>query len=399
MGFIDSGATFTIKGKLTPVGRQLLITNTNTLINTFALGDSDADYTVLSGLTNGQIPDFSGDKNTTNNGGGNYNFRSVLFYNGTSTVKPVEASSLSINTSFSYLGVTTVEYSGGSITHNKINRLSGTTDVLTNLFYSFGLPKSDNEQRTFTGTTFAQGGFSDTALSGISQDSVLVIGLKSTEFGEIIDGKSIKISLTTTGGTYDMYGTFENQTLPLTTYDNSLVETAPSLAVFGSNRALLFCDTISKPNQDSTKSWSTGYATTKPFSSIPKKEIWNLTTNSTLSLTADTPVGVAYLDKGFFVITDPTIVNEFDLTGTTLSATTIEFNSVNSSVSQQVTCIADRNTFVNSTNPTFTTGETPRITEIGLFDATGNLIAIAKTNRTYFKSANEIVIFNIVIDY
>ena len=150
MGFIDSGATFTIKGKLTPVGRQLLITNTNTLINTFALGDSDADYTVLSGLTNGQIPDFSGDKNTTNNGGGNYNFRSVLFYNGTSTVKPVETSSLSINTSFSYLGVTTVEYSGGSITHNKINRLSGTTDVLTNLFYSFGLPKSDNEQRTFT---------------------------------------------------------------------------------------------------------------------------------------------------------------------------------------------------------------------------------------------------------
>ena len=32
MGFIDSGATFTIKGKLTPVGRQLLITNNNTHI-------------------------------------------------------------------------------------------------------------------------------------------------------------------------------------------------------------------------------------------------------------------------------------------------------------------------------------------------------------------------------
>ena len=178
-----------------------------------------------------------------------------------------------------------------------------------------------------------------------------------------------------------------------------MVETSPSLAVFGSNRALLFSDSISKPNQDSTKSWATGYATTKPYSSIPKKEVWNLTTNNTLSLTADTPVGIAYLDKGFFVITDPTIVNDFNLTGVTSTATTIEFNSVNSSVSQQITCIADRNTFVNSTNPTFTTGETPRITEIGLFDATGNLIAIAKTNRTYFKSANEIVIFNVVIDY
>jgi exosome complex RNA-binding protein Rrp4 len=81
------------------------------------------------------------------------------------------------------------------------------------------------------------------------------------------------------------------------------------------------------------------------------------------------------------------------------TATTIEFNSVNSSVSQQVTCIADRNTFVNSTNPTYSNEETPRITEIGLFDATGNLIAIAKTNRTYYKSANDIVIFNVIIDY
>lgn len=399
MGFIDSGATFTIKGKLTPVGRQLLVTNTNTLINTFALGDSDADYTVFSGLTNGQIPDFSGDKNTVNNGGGNYNFKSVLYYNGTSTVKPVETSSLSINTSFNYLGISTIQYSAGTISQNIINRMSGTTDALTNLFYSFGLPKSDSEKLTFTGTTFAQDGFSDTALSGISQDKALIIGLKSTEFGEVIDGKTIKINLTTTANTYSIYGTFENQTLPLTTYDNSLVETSSSLGVFGSNRVLLFSDSISKPNQDSTKSWATGYATTKPFSSIPKKEIWNLTTNDTLSLTADTPVGIAYLDKGFFVITDPTIVNDFDLTGVTSTATTIEFNSVNSSVSQQITCIADRNTFVNSTNPTFTTGETPRITEIGLFDSVGNLIAFAKTNRTYYKSASEIVIFNIVIDY
>lgn len=399
MGFIDSGATFSIKGKLTPVGRQLLITNANTLINTFALGDSDADYTVFTGLTYGEVPDFSGDKSTINNGGGNFNFRSVLYYNGTTTVKPVEVSSLSINTSFNYLGVSTIHYSGGSITQNVINRLSGATDPLTNLFYSFGLPKSDNEQIIFTSTTSEQGGYSDTALSGISQDNILVIGLKGVEYGEIIDGKSIKLDLTTTAGTYTIYGTFENQNLPSTTYDGSLVETSSSTSIFGSNRVLLFCDSISKPNQDSTKSWATGYATTKPFSSLPKKETWNLVTNSTLNLTADTAVGVAYLDKGFFVITDPTIVNEFDLNDISSTATTIEFNSVNSSVSQQVTCIADRNTFVSSTNPTYSNEETPRITEIGLFDATGNLIAIAKTNRTYYKSANDIVIFNVIIDY
>lgn len=399
MGFIDSGATFTIKGKLTPVGRQLLITNTNTLINTFALGDSDADYTVFSGLTAGQIPDFSGDNGTTNNGGGNYNFRSVLYYNGTSTVKPVETSSLSINTSFNYLGVNTVPYSAGTINQKIINRLSGTTDVFTNLFYSLALPKTEAEQNIFTGVTSAQGGFSDTGLSGLSQDKALVIGLKGTEYGEIIDGKSIKITLSTTASTYNIYGTFRSEVLDLTGYDNSLVETSTSTSVFGNNRALLFCDDIARPNQDSTKSWATGYSTVKPFSAVPKKELWNLNTNSIIGLTADTAVGIAYLDKGFFVITDPTIVNNFSLTGASSTATTIEFNSVNSSVSQQITCIADRNTFVSTTNSTFSEGETPRITEIGLFDATGNLIAIAKTDRTYYKSPNDIVIFNVVIDY
>lgn len=399
MGFIDSGATFTIKGKLTPVGRQLLITNTNTLINTFVLGDSDADYTVFSGLTYGQVPDFSGDKNTVNNGGNDYSMKSMLYYNGTTTAKPVEVSSLSINTSFNYLGVSTIEYSGGSISQYIIDKSAGTTDLLTNLFYSFGLPKSASELITFTGLSSFQGGYNDTALSGLSSDKVLVISLKSNEYGEIIDGKLLKINLTTTASSYTIYGTFENQNVPLTDYDNEIVETSASLSVFGNNRVLLFSDNIAKPNLDSTKSWSTGYATIKPFSSIPQKETWNYVTNSALSLTADTPVGIAYLDKGFIVITDPTIVNDFDLTGVTSTATTIEFNSVNSAVSQQITCIADRNTFVNSSNSTFTTGETPRITEIGLFDATNNLIAIAKTNRTYYKSANEIVVFNVLIEY
>jgi hypothetical protein len=399
MGFIDSGTTFTIKGKLTPVGRQLLITNTNTLINTFVLGDSDADYTVFSGLTYGQIPDFSGDKNTINNGGGNYDLRSLLYYNGTTTTKSVETSSLSINTSFNYLGVNTIQYSAGTISQNIINRLSGSTDVLTNLFYSFNLPKSETEMTQFTGLTSILGGFSDTGLSGLSQDSALVIGLNGSEYGELIDGKSLKINLTTTASTYTIYGTFENQDLPLTTYDKALADSSINLTLFGNNRVLLFCDDIAKPNADTTKSWATGYATTKPFSSIPKKETWNFVTNSELGLTGDTPVGIAYLDKGFIVITDPTIVNDFDLTGITSTATTIEFDSVNSSISQQITCIADRNTFVNSTNTTFSIGDVPQITEIGLYDTTGNLIAMAKTNRTYYKSANDIVVFNVLIEY
>ena len=35
----------------------------------------------------------------------------------------------------------------------------------------------ENEQLYFTGTTYAEGGFSDTGLSGLSQDNVLLLGL------------------------------------------------------------------------------------------------------------------------------------------------------------------------------------------------------------------------------
>ena len=388
MGFITSAATFTIKGKLTPIGRQLLITNTNALISTFALGDSDADYTVYSGLTYGQVPDFSGDLNAANNGGANYNLRSVLFYNGTSTIKPVETSSLSINTSYNYKGLTTTYYSGGTISQNIINRLSGATDSLTNLFHVFGLP------------TRSLGGYADTPLSGMSQDKALVIALSGSTYGEMIDGKSIKLTLNTTGNTYDIYGTFANQNISLNSYDNLISDTSNYLPTFGNNTVLLFSDDIMKPNGgDSTKSWSTGYSSIKPFSLTPRKELWNLDTNEALSLTADTPVGIAYLDKGFLVITEPTIVNEFNLSYSSSTATTIEFNSVNSYVSQQVTCIADRNTFVNSSNTSFSIGDVPRITEIGLFDVNGNLIAMAKPNTTYYKNPHDIVVFNVIIDY
>ena len=61
MGFINSATTFNIKGKLTPAGRERLANGASSLITNFILGDSDANYNVYSGLTFGQIPDFSGD--------------------------------------------------------------------------------------------------------------------------------------------------------------------------------------------------------------------------------------------------------------------------------------------------------------------------------------------------
>jgi hypothetical protein len=60
MGYNTTAATQTLIAKLTPLGRQLLVTSNNTLITSFSLGDSD-NYNALLPLTTGQIPAESGE--------------------------------------------------------------------------------------------------------------------------------------------------------------------------------------------------------------------------------------------------------------------------------------------------------------------------------------------------
>ena len=400
MGFINSATTINIKGKLTPNGRERLANGASSIITNFILGDSDANYNVYSGLSSGQIPDFSGDNFglSLNNGGNGYQFRSGLIYRNGQNKKPVQLASSIISNVQRPIGYNTLNYSGGTLTQNIINRNDYNTDVLTNLFYSFGLPINITTAEVYTGATSNTGGFSDTALSNLASEKILVIGIDSSQYGETIDGKTIHLQLTTLLSTYDIYGSYENNNTNLNQLDGMISDQSIHLQQFGPNRCLLFSDSIQKPNNNSALSWSTGYSLSKPFS-INSKKLWNFKTNTNLSLVVDKPVGIAYLDKGFIVITNPTIVNNFLIGDATASATTLTFNSVTSSVSQKVTCIADRNEFSVSTNQTFTNGDTPRITEIGLLDNSGNLIAIAKTNRTYYKPSDDIVVFNLTIDY
>ena len=158
---------------------------------------------------------------------------------------------------------------------------------------------------------------------------------------------------------------------------------------------MLFSDNIQTPNGGSgSLSWATGYNTNKPFS-VNGKQLYNLQTNSNLGLSADTPVGIAYLDKGIIVVTHPSIVSNYD--SATASATSITFNSVSTAVYQNVTCIANRGEFGGSTNPTFTGADSPRISELGLFDTLGGLIAVAKTDRHLVKNVNEFLALNVKI--
>lgn len=399
MGFISSANTLTLTAKLTPVGRQRLVSTNNALISTFSLGDSDANYNVPLTLSAGQIPSMGGDiganASVSNSTAQIANIKSPLIVNSSGLIKKsVEKQSTFI--SYDVLSNGTTTLSGSSLSFNVINRNNYNSDSLVNLFYSFNLPLNSTDDTTYTGITYARGGYSDTALSGLAQTKILVIGLNNSSYGECLDGKSIRLVLPTSAATYTLYSTFENIGDSTATEDANIRDTSSVTANLGPNVAMLVSDDIMTPNGGSPSlSWATGFGTVKPFSNN-NKQFYNLQTNTNLGLTADTVIGVAYLDKGFLVITNPTIVNNFTSSATT--ASTLTFESVSSAVYQNVTCLANRGEFGSSTNTTFTGSDIPRISEVGLYDDLGNLIALAKTDRQLTKNINEFKAFNIKIN-
>lgn len=396
MGFNTS--TTVLTAKLTPLGRQRLISSNNNLITKFSLGDSDANYNATLNLSSGEVPGYGGDltasSGVTNNGiAQNTGIKSNLFLLGSNPYKNVEANSSRLIVSNETIGTTTV--TGTSLSHDTIYLSAGTTDSLVNLYNSFNLPISNSEKSRFTGTTFNRGGWADTALSGFAADRILVIGIPNTQYGDLLDGKAIRLTVSgTTGGTYTLYSTFQRKTTSASADDNQYTETSTQTTYFNPNYAFVFSDQIKRPNGDASKSWATGYGTTKPFSAN-RKERYNLTTNSALGYTADTAVGIAFLDKGFIVITDPTIVDDFNVSNA--SASTCTFDSVATVVNQEIICIAGKGEFGSSNNRTFTKGDVPRVSEIGLYDLANNLIAYGKTNQHITKTVNELKVLAVRI--
>jgi hypothetical protein len=398
MGFITSANTLTLTAKLTPIGRQRLVSTNNALITSFSLGDSDANYNVPLSLTTGQVPSMAGDvgasSSISNSTAQVVVIKSPLIVNTSGVLrKAVEKQSTTV--SFDNVSNGSTILSGNSLSFTKINRNNYNTDSLVNLFYSFGLPLNSSQDTTYTGLTYAKGGYSDTAISGLAQTNILVVGINNSSYGESLDGKTIKLILPTSAGTYTLYSTFQNKGTATSIEDANIRDTAIVTAGLGSNVAMLVSDNIMTPNGGSASlSWATGFETVKPFS-VNGKRFYNLQTNSNVGVTADTVVGVAYLDKGFLVITNPTIVNNFTSSATT--ASTLTFDSVSTAVYQNITCLANRGEFGSSTNTTFTGSDIPRISEIGLYDDLGNLIALAKTDRQVTKNINEFKAFNVKI--
>jgi hypothetical protein len=429
MGFINSANTVTIRARLTNLGREKLLTSNNTIFSHFELGDSDANYNTSEKLTTGRIPSDSGNLGanslTNDNIYDNVGINSKLYVTvAPITKKAVEKNSSKINTAITSVGENTI--SGTSLTYLEIDK-TDTNSQNTNYFKSLSLPIKGADNNFFTGTTSQNGGWSDTPFSGLGVNKVLMGVIDNSQYGEIIDGKSVKISLPvytgfTTGGvptgltTYDIYSTFPRTTIPKSDLDSQYVDMSSypqSLFRRKINVAYLVSDNIQKPNNDSSKSWSTGYDSFKPFS-LNGKELLNVQTVSSTGINADKIAGVIYLDKGIFIITDQVIVNNVatNFSGDTDTNTINNnlglyyysagtYNSIVDSVQkdfvQNIVCIAARGEFYNSQNETLTVTDDVRISEVAITDVGGNVLAIGKTDRHIVKKKNDFVIFDVQI--
>jgi hypothetical protein len=401
MGFQSTATTTTLTAKLTPLGRQLMVTNTNNLITKFALGDSDANYNAANALGTGEVPSMAGNlgvNNTASNStGSDAAIRYPVYLNDLGgNLKAVDPASINVTRVLNNNGQN-AGVSGSNITQLAIDRNDTNTDPYVNLFTSFGLPVTEAQKTTISATTFAAGGWADTALSALASDEIAVIAIDNSQYGENLDGKEIMLSLETSGGSYTIYSTFQDTGTARATQDANYKDKSPNTLAIGTSLGFLVSDDIMTPNGgDVSKSWATGFGTTKPFS-VSGKEFYNLRTDSNVSKTADTVVGVAYLDKGLLVITDPTIVGDFDASYSGASGTSVTLNSVSTNVIQNVTCVAGRGEFGSSANPTWSLGDPVRISEIGLYDDLNRLIAYGKFDKHVNKTADGFMSFGIKI--
>ena len=388
------------------------------------LGDSDANYRTSDLLTTGLIPTQSGNLGGQNNTS-NTTINSKLFVgNTTQTLKEVEPNSSILRMVSEELSENIV--SGDSLTYVSLNK-NDNSSPFTNYFKSLCLPILSTRIDTFTATTSTNGGWADTAFSGLGETNVLLGAIDNDKYGDIIDGKNVKITIpvgtafTPDGAvsattTYDIYSTFPNTTFNRTTLDGAYKDNS-SLpeSLFGSNEKVsyLVCDDIQKPNNDPTKSWATGFETLKPFS-LNGKELINVNSVTSTGIVADKVVGVVYLDKGLFAITEPSIVNNIGVDVVGESETGTETNplglyyytggtfntsidSVDNNMTQDILCIADRNEFFRSENETITVNDTVRISEIAITNPAGTILAMGKFDRQVLKKKNDFVVLNVQI--
>lgn len=316
----------------------------------------------------------------------------------------------------------------------------------SNYFVSFRLPHEPSQLDS--GSTFC---LANPEILQFNVDKIVIAPIPRNEYSDIIDGRSVTLNVPQLSGTSinvvsSTYG-------ELTKFQNS--------TILGNNIAYLFSDDINLPRTGTTNGISNETRTTwnispfvnrkpahsyasllpsdinsdqRPWSSVnlavPVPEEYPTTTNNGYNY--DIPVGFVALDKGFVVLTHPSIVDNIPWndgyqyetniannginSGTTDiyftgSTSNLSFTDINIQFKTSVVCLALPTEFVFTSNPSWnldynlqelangTNGFDPvQVTEIGLYNKKNELIAIAKLDRPVEKNYTNLITFNLDIE-
>jgi hypothetical protein len=338
---------------------------------------------------------------------------------------------------------------GSGLSFSLCDRTVG-NDKNTNYFMSFNMPI---EYDVFqSGSTLA---LSSPELLQLNVDKMVIVPIPREYYNELIDGRSITFTVPQNNNGI----TTSAKTIVSSTY--SALQKKDNNVLLGNNIAFLFSDDINLPYSGtsnggtSTHTGSTTWNTTsfanrpaavpysdlvpstdintdkRPFSAIsfalPVTSTYPTSTNQGYNY--DIPVGFVCLDKGFMVLTHPTLVNNIpwalgqnlisNSTNPTSATTNIYFSAVaestftdiNISYKTSVVCIGMPGEFYFTNNPSWDLNKNAQefnngtnnfdslfVTEVGLYNRIGELIAIAKMSEPVEKNYTNLLTFNLDID-
>jgi len=342
-------------------------------------------------------------------------------------------------------------------------------------FSTFNIPYKRSNSIFYSGETMAR---TNPELFQLNVDKIVVIPISENYYSEYIDGRSITLKVPQTGGTYKtVVSSFYSDTLR-----NAKTGDSP-IQYFGPyNTAFLFSDDINKPFTGTTENGSinhnqiTTWDPTTDFRNRPSAVAYNPEIKrsdynkdqrpwSSVDLAVyvnqaypkslntyddvvngynyDIPVGFVSLDKGYIILTHPSIVDNIPwttgsktyqpgygeanageniITGDNLAGSTekIVFTGLTSTLTFEdisiryltsVVCIAMPGEFFISKNPSWplsrnlaeisnqtTNFDSIFITQIGLYNIHEQLIAVAKLDRPVEKTYDGLINFNLQID-
>jgi len=343
---------------------------------------------------------------------------------------------------------------GSDLTYTMCDR-TDTSSKEANYFSSFNLPYQASQ--LLSGGTFSR---TKPELFQLNVDQIVICNIPKEYYNDIIDGRSVTFTVPQYSGATSA-GTISAKTMVSTTYTNSVKKQENELLgtnvsfLFSDEINPPFTGTTQQGtySKASTATWNPGpsYINRPPAASYSELESSDINTdtrpfssvNLAVSVTEnyptltnqgynyDVPVGFVSLDKGWLIITHPDVINNIpwdlgltspsglantaattsDIYFTDDTKSTVQFVDIRIDFKTSVVALVFPKEFFFTTNPSWdqeknyqeqqngTFGyDAVAISEIGLYNATEELIAIAKLDRPLEKQYNDLITFTLDIN-